>query len=70
MRLVIGAALLAASPGLLAGDLEPFLGYSGAQLFQRFCASCHGPAGYGDGPVVESLNVVIPDLTRLAKRSR
>ncbi len=69
MRLIVGAALLVVSPGLLAGELEPFKGYSGAQLFQRFCASCHGPSGYGDGPVADSLKVAIPDLTQLAKRS-
>jgi mono/diheme cytochrome c family protein len=69
MKLRLAAALLAVSPGLLAADLEPFLGYSGAQLFQRFCASCHGPSGYGDGPVADSLKVAIPDLTQLAKRS-
>lgn len=69
MRLVLAAILLTISPGLFAGDLEPFLGYSGAQLFQRFCASCHGPSGYGDGPVSESLKVLIPDLTQLSKRA-
>jgi mono/diheme cytochrome c family protein len=69
MKLRLAAALLLVSPGLLAADLEPFLGYSGAQLFQRFCASCHGPSGYGDGPVADALKVAIPDLTQLAKRS-
>jgi mono/diheme cytochrome c family protein len=42
--------------------------YSGEEIFQRFCASCHGPEGAGDGPVAASLNVVVPDLTRLAER--
>ena len=63
------AALLSASPLLLASDQSPFLDYNGAQLFQRFCASCHGPQGYGDGPVAPSLKVLIPDLTELSKRA-
>lgn len=62
-------ALFAASGSLQAGDVEPFLGYDGEQLFQRFCASCHGPSGYGDGPVAPALKVLIPDLTELTKRS-
>ena len=68
-KILIVAALLSASPVLLASDLNPFLDYNGAQLYQRFCASCHGPLGYGDGPVAPSLKVLIPDLTELTKRA-
>ena len=69
MKALIITLLLAAAPGLLAGELEPFMDYSGDQLFQRFCASCHGRSGYGDGPVAPSLKVMIPDLTRLSQRA-
>jgi len=69
MKALIITVLLAASPGLLAEDLEPFMDYSGDQLFQRFCASCHGRSGYGDGPVAPALKIMIPDLTRLSQRS-
>ena len=44
--------------------------YSGAQLYQRLCASCHGPGGAGDGPVAASFKTRIPDLTGLAARRR
>ena len=47
---------------------ENLSGYSGAELYQRFCASCHGLRGLGDGPVADSLKVMVPDLTRIAKR--
>ena len=66
---LIVVAMLFAAPGLPAGELEPFMDYSGDQLFQRFCASCHGRAGYGDGPVAPSFKVIIPDLSRLSQRS-
>lgn len=46
-----------------------FADYSGPQLYQRFCASCHGVGGFGDGPVAPSLKVMIPDLTELSRRS-
>jgi mono/diheme cytochrome c family protein len=42
--------------------------YSGEEIFVRFCASCHGSEGMGDGPVSRSLNVAVPDLTRIASR--
>ncbi len=58
--------MLIAGPALAAG---PFADYSGRQLYERFCASCHGDAGFGDGPVAPSLKVLIPDLTRLYQRS-
>lgn len=41
---------------------------SGGELFGRFCASCHGESGRGDGPVAEILNTLVPDLTRIAER--
>ena len=42
--------------------------YSGEELFDRFCASCHGAQARGDGPVARSLNVAVPDLTTIAAR--
>ena len=42
---------------------------SGAELFDRFCAACHGPEARGDGPVARGLVTVVPDLTRIAERN-
>ena len=42
--------------------------YSGARLFQRYCASCHGSQARGDGPVSKTLAVAPPDLTRISIR--
>jgi len=41
---------------------------SGGELFARFCASCHGESGHGNGPVARTLNTVVPDLTQLSER--
>ena len=68
-NILLLAALFSASPVLQASDLKPFLDYNGDQLFQRFCASCHGKLGYGDGPVAPSIKVMIPDLTQLSQRA-
>lgn len=42
---------------------------AGRDLYLRHCASCHGPAGRGDGPVAASLNRPPTDLTALAART-
>ena len=51
-----------------AAGAEELAGYSGAKLFERFCASCHGPRGEGDGPVAPFFKLAPPDLTRIARR--
>ncbi len=42
--------------------------YSGEELFERFCASCHGTSATGNGPVASALNVAVPNLTTIAAR--
>lgn len=37
-------------------------------LYRRYCASCHGLTGKGDGPVAASFSIPPADLTRLAER--
>jgi mono/diheme cytochrome c family protein len=69
---ILPTSVLAAIAALLLlptrSSAEELSGYSGAQLFQRFCASCHGVHGLGDGPVAPALNVLVPDLTRIKRR--
>lgn len=48
---------------------QSFADYSGRDLYMRFCASCHGVTGAGDGPVGQGLAVMVPDLTTLRRRS-
>lgn len=61
---IAGSCLLAT---WLASAQEP-VATAGRVLYQQYCASCHGTAGRGDGPVAGSLKVEVPDLTRLALR--
>lgn len=54
--------------------LTPVITYAddtkqGKENFRRFCISCHGVTGVGDGPVADSLKKKPADLTLLAKRS-
>jgi Cytochrome c len=62
--LLTGLMMIAPAP--LLADAAPDM--SGAELYQAFCASCHGPKARGNGPVAKSLRVKVPDLTRIAYR--
>ncbi|MBX5462665.1 MAG: c-type cytochrome [Steroidobacteraceae bacterium] len=53
----------------VAARAQDFSSYSGAELYHRFCASCHGDEGRGDGVVAPSFNIMVPDITRLARRN-
>lgn len=64
-----GSALASDEPPRKAAASEQRLA-SGGRLYQVHCASCHGEAGRGDGPVARDLKVAPPDLTRLAAHSK
>lgn len=70
MRNLCFLILLGLGSAAAASELEPLLDYPAPQLYQRFCASCHGPLGAGDGPVAPVLKVMIPDLREISRRNR
>ncbi|HSK43475.1 MAG TPA: c-type cytochrome [Candidatus Binatia bacterium] len=49
------------------GHLIPSL--NGADIYRAHCATCHGVAGKGDGPVAPALNTKLPDLSTITQRS-
>ncbi len=63
----VAFAALGFASALAAEDLNS---HDGAQLYKRFCASCHGPDGAGDGPVGASLKNRPPDLAGITARRR
>lgn len=67
--LCAAAAALAAgcAGGGPAGEREQSV-ESGEVAYQRYCASCHGPNGVGDGPSAAALDAPPADLTRIAAR--
>jgi mono/diheme cytochrome c family protein len=66
--MVVAASGVALGGAAVAFDAVTLEDYSGEELFSRFCASCHGAEARGDGPVSRSLNVAVPDLTRISAR--
>lgn len=41
----------------------------GQVVYERYCATCHGRSGEGDGPLSVYLTAEVPDLTRLTERN-
>jgi mono/diheme cytochrome c family protein len=48
-----------------AGEVD-----SGKESYLKYCASCHGVAGKGDGSVSRDLKVTVPDLTQLKRNNK
>ena len=56
------AAAQASQPGIHAP--------MGAYLFKTYCASCHGTAALGDGPLADSMRRRPSNLTEIARRNK
>ncbi len=66
--IVIGALIAGAALTARAFEAVSLADYTGEELFQRFCASCHGEGAHGDGPVARTLAAMVPDLTLITRR--
>lgn len=42
---------------------------SGKEMFQSYCAVCHGTDGKGNGPAASAMKTAPPDLTVLAQKN-
>lgn len=63
MAMAAGAALAGCMPMAGGGGGATV---SGKDLYDTYCAACHGAAGRGDGPAAEGLSPRPADLSRLA----
>lgn len=64
------SALLLLALMACGGSAEEPWPPTGRELYVRYCASCHGMSGKGDGPVAASLSRPPSDLTTLAQQGR
>jgi mono/diheme cytochrome c family protein len=70
LLITLGAALGARTQ--TTGPRNPPLvirSLAGRDLFEFYCATCHGRTGAGNGPVAPALKVMPADLTLLARRN-
>jgi len=63
------ASLLVTLLVLVACGRDTSADDSGHDMYLRYCASCHGPQGHGDGPLAGVLDRRPADLTLLAKKN-
>jgi mono/diheme cytochrome c family protein len=49
--------------------VKPTSAASGEEMYNTYCAVCHGKDGKGQGPAAEALKVPPPDLTVLSKNN-
>jgi mono/diheme cytochrome c family protein len=63
---ICGAALVAQTPQPTAA--RPTQEH-GSTLYATYCASCHGPAARGDGPLADVMRRRPPNLTEILKRN-
>jgi mono/diheme cytochrome c family protein len=55
-------------PPKLSAETHLISSLGGADLYQAYCAVCHGKTAKGDGPMGRNLKVAPPDLTHIATR--
>jgi mono/diheme cytochrome c family protein len=66
---ILAAAFIVALTPVLRGAGGQASAYGGANDFNAYCASCHGSAAKGDGPIANSFRKKPADLTKLAARN-
>ena len=77
MRILLIASFFVGSAALLAQNppkikeapVTPTSAASGKEMFNSYCASCHGLDARGDGPAAPAMNRKPADLTALAKKN-
>jgi mono/diheme cytochrome c family protein len=57
-------------PSKQPGEPQLISSLKGPDLYQAYCAVCHGRSAKGDGPMAITLRATPSDLTRLATRNR
>jgi mono/diheme cytochrome c family protein len=68
---VLGVSGLLVASSARGGDTaaDPAAAAKGQTTYVRYCVSCHGPTGKGDGSLAGDLKVAVPDLTTMATRA-
>lgn len=61
-------AAAADPPGIKWISAKHLRGVDGKEIYDTYCAVCHGPTGRGNGPAARFLSVPIPDLSTMADR--
>jgi hypothetical protein len=64
--LVVAALAMPEAPRAAGDDVAPPVDHPGRYFYVKYCGTCHGPEGRGDGVAAVSFRVQPPNLTRIA----
>ena len=68
--LLSSSAAFAADPPVIKKVIAPPTSpVSGSEMFNQYCAACHGADAKGRGPAVSALKAPPPDLTLLSRNN-
>ncbi|MDD3652369.1 cytochrome c [Immundisolibacter sp.] len=65
----VGALLTLTSAVALAAPFSDETMARARRDYNKYCASCHGPEGHGDGPVAQSMKAMPADITVLSQKN-
>ncbi|MBI4382102.1 MAG: cytochrome c [candidate division NC10 bacterium] len=66
--LILAALVVVGAAVFFVATRPPQLPVNGRELYVRYCASCHGMGGRGDGPASKAFRRRPSDLTRVRAR--
>ncbi len=69
LLITLGSLSFAQRPRVINVPARHTPANSGKQMFEAYCAACHGKGGKGDGPAAAALKAPPTDLTVLARRN-
>jgi len=67
--LTVSAAVVSAQTKIEKGPIKQTLASNGKQMFETYCAVCHGKDAKGTGPAAKALTKTPADLTRISARN-
>lgn len=66
----LSASVANAQPRIEKGPIKPTSPADGKEMFDQYCAVCHGKEAKGNGPAAAALTKAPTDLTRISARNK